>query len=390
MKYNNSKTIISILVLIMLIASCTKQKIKVEDKKTEDPISNTVRLTDQQIKMSEIQIGSIETRLISNTLKINGEIAAMPQNTASVSMPMGGRIRSINVIPGSKVNKGQILAYIENYDFIELQQNYLETKSKKYYVGLDYQRQRMLYSNDASSKKNMQLIASEYNTLKIQLRGYEQKLLLIGINPSRLTSRGITRSIAIKSPISGYIKSVNAKIGSMVSATDNLFEVVNIKNLFIQLTVFDKDIDKLHKGQNISFYVNDEAESHHAIVYQTTKSIDNDRSYKVLAKIISNCGNILPGMYVNANVALYEVKKTALPDDAFVNYGGKDFIFICTGSKTLNGEKSTGYKMIGIRKGPSHGGYTQVNIPIGLRSDMVVTKGAYNILSALKNAGEED
>ena len=198
MKYNNSKTIISILVLMMLITSCTKQKIKVEDKKTEDPISNTVRLTDQQIKTSEIQIGSIETRLISNTLKINGEIAAMPQNTASVSMPMGGRIRSINVIPGSKVNKGQILAYIENYDFIELQQNYLETKSKKYYVGLDYQRQRMLYSNDVSSKKNMQLIASEYNTLKIQLRGYEQKLLLIGINPSRLTSRGITRSIAIK------------------------------------------------------------------------------------------------------------------------------------------------------------------------------------------------
>ncbi|MBP7359323.1 MAG: efflux RND transporter periplasmic adaptor subunit, partial [Prevotella sp.] len=148
MKYNNSKTIISILVLMMLITSCTKQKIKVEDKKTEDPISNTVRLTDQQIKTSEIQIGSIETRLISNTLKINGEIAAMPQNTASVSMPMGGRIRSINVIPGSKVNKGQILAYIENYDFIELQQNYLETKSKKYYVGLDYQRQRMLYSND--------------------------------------------------------------------------------------------------------------------------------------------------------------------------------------------------------------------------------------------------
>ena len=42
MKYNNSKTIISILVLMMLIASCTKQKIKVEDKKTEDPISNTV------------------------------------------------------------------------------------------------------------------------------------------------------------------------------------------------------------------------------------------------------------------------------------------------------------------------------------------------------------
>ena len=390
MKYNNSKTIISILVLIMLIASCTKQKIKVEDKKTEDPISNTVRLTDQQIKTSEIQIGSIETRLISNTLKINGEIAAMPQNTASVSMPMGGRIRSINVIPGSKVNKGQILAYIENYDFIELQQNYLETKSKKYYVGLDYQRQRMLYSNDVSSKKNMQLIASEYNTLKIQLRGYEQKLLLIGINPSRLTSRGITRSIALRSPISGYIKSINAKTGSMVSTTDNLFEVVNLKNLFIQLTVFDKDIDKLHKGQEILFYVNDEKEVHHAIVYQTTKSIDSDRSYKVLAKIISNCGNVLPGMYVNAEVALNGERRQALPDDAIVNYGGKDFIFICTGSKILNDERSTGYRMIEINKGANNQGYTQLNIPAGIDHNMIVTKGAYNILSALKNAREED
>lgn len=384
------KSIVSIFALLVLITSCDNHKNKTEEKKINEPISNSVRLTDEQIKMSGIQIGTIERRLISNTLKINGEIASMPQNTASVSMPMGGRIKNINVIPGSKVYKGQILGYIENYDFIELQQNYLETKSKKYYVGLDYQRQRMLYSNDASSKKNLQLISSEYNTLKIQLRGYEQKLLLIGINPSHLTSRGITRSIAIKSPISGYIKSVNAKIGLMASATDNLFEIVNIKNLFIQLTVFDKDIDKLHEGQKISFYVNDEKETHHAIVYQTTKSIDSDRSYKVLARIISNCGNVLPGMYVNAEVALNGVRKPTLPDEAIVNYGGKDFIFICTGSKTLNGEKGTEYKMIEVNKGTSNGGYTQVNIPSGLCSGMIVTKGAYNILSALKNAGEED
>lgn len=384
------KLTVVIAAVLVIMSSCgNRSKVETENKETET-VTDVVSLTDEQIKMSSIQTGSIEMRQVGNTLKLNGEIASLPQNTASISVLMGGRVRSINVIQGSEVNQGQVLAYIENYEFIDLQQNYLEAKSKMEYVNLEYQRQRALYSNDAVSKKNMQLITSEYKTLKIQMRGYEQKLLLIGMNPYRLTSGNITRAVAVKAPISGFVKNVNVSVGSTVSATDDLFDVVNLNNLFIRLSVFEKDIDRLHKGQQLSFYVNDEDETHSAVVYQTTKSIDNDKSYKVFARIVSRCGNVLPGMYVNAEVMLDNHQSPALPEDAVVTYGGKNYIFISQGTKTDQGTKLTEYKMIKVTRGLSNNGYTQVTVVGNIPTHTVVIKGAYNLLSALKNAGEED
>jgi len=384
------RPIVVMAVVLVLMNSCGHQKKVEEEKQKTETATDVVSLTDDQIKMSSVETGNIEMRQVGSTLKLNGEIASLPQNTASISMPMGGRVRSINVMQGAEVRKGQVLAYVENYEFIDLQQNYLEAKSKMEYVNQEYQRQHALYANDAASKKNLQLTTSEYKTLKIQMRGYEQKLVLIGINPYRLTSGNITRAVAVKAPIAGFVKSVNVSVGSTISDTDDLFDVVNLNNLFIRLSVFEKDIDKLQKGQRLSFYVNDEEETHYAVVYQTTKSIDNDKSYKVFARIVSRCGNVLPGMYVNAEVMLDDRQSPALPEDAVVTYGGKEYVFICQGTKTENGTKLTDYRMVEVTKGLSNRGYTQVTFPGKTPTQKIVIKGAYNLLSALKNAGEED
>jgi membrane fusion protein, heavy metal efflux system len=390
MKMENIRSLVLIVsVILVFLTSCGKHKTVNEAPKTET-VSDMVSLSDEQVKMSEIKTGSIEMRQVNNTLKLNGEITSLPQNTASVSMPMGGRVRSIYVLPGSKVTKGQVLAYVENEEFIDLQQNYLETKNKIDYLSVEYQRQRTLYTNDASSKKTLQQTASEYRTLKIQLRGYEQKLLLIGVNPYRLSSGSITRAVAVKSPISGFVKAVNTSVGSTVAETEDLFDVVNTDHLYIRLTVFEKDIDRLHKGQQLIFFVNDEAETHQAVVYQTTKSIDSDKSYKVYARIVSRCDNVLPGMYVNAEVMLDGAKLPALPDEAVVSYGGKDYIFVFKGTESNRNSHANEYKMVEIRKGASNGGYIHVILPSGIPTDKIVVKGTYHLLSALKNAGEED
>ena len=390
MRKEYMRPIVVMAAVLVLMNSCGQQKKVEEEKQKTETVTDVVSLTDDQIRMSSVETGNIEMRQVGSTLKLNGEIASLPQNSASISMPMGGRVRSINAMQGSEVKKGQVLAYVENYEFIDLQQNYLEAKSKMEYVNLEYQRQHALYANDAASKKNLQLTTSEYKTLKIQMRGYEQKLLLIGINPYRLTSGNITRAVAVKAPIAGFVKGVNVSVGSTVSDTDELFDVVNLNNLFIRLSVFEKDIDKLQKGQRLSFYVNDEEETHYAVVYQTTKSIDNDKSYKVFARIVSRCGNVLPGMYVNAEVMLDHHQSPALPEDAVVTYGGKNYIFICLGSKTDKGNRLTDYKMVEVTKGLTHQGYTQVTLPGNTPTQKIVIKGAYNLLSALKNAGEED
>lgn len=390
MKKINIKSIVFISVLMFALASCGKQN-KPETEGSEEVLPyNIVELRDDQIKMADIQLDTIGIRVMSGTLKVSGTISAAPQNTAIVSMPYGGIVKSTTLLPGNSVVKGQALATIENPEFIDIQQSYLETKSKLDYVEADYNRQSELYKNDVTSKKNMEMISSEYRNLKVQLGALEQKLSIIGIKAHALNEKNISKSVVLTAPISGYIKTVNVSIGKSVLPSDALFEIVNTSKLFLQLTLFEKDASKVLLGQKIRFFINDEAEEHTAQIYQTAKSIDADKTYKVYATVNSTCKNVLPGMYVNATIESNGEKVQAVPAESIVNFEDKDYIFVFEKNKEEDGKPFTEYRMIQVKKGITDDGYTGITLPdnFNLKEAKIVVKGAYNLLSAKKNAGE--
>ena len=137
-------------------------------------------------------------------------------------------------------------------------------------------------------------------TLEALVKSLEQKLILIGINPDRLSEDNISSTVNLRSPIKGYLKSVNINIGKYVSPTDVLFEIVNSDKLFLELTLFEKDADKVAAGQKIKFFINNETEEHEAVISQTGKSVSDDKTFRVYATVTRPCKNALPGMYVNA------------------------------------------------------------------------------------------
>ncbi|HZK97673.1 MAG TPA: hypothetical protein VFC67_25950, partial [Prolixibacteraceae bacterium] len=168
------------------------------------------------------------------------------------------------------------------------------------------------------------------------------------------------------------------------------FEIVNSDKLFLELTLFEKDADKVAAGQKIRFFINNESEQHEAVIYQTGKSISTDKTYKVYGSVTGDCKNVLPGMYVNAVIEATGNKVATLPTDAVVSFDDKDYIFIFDKDKEEAGKPFTEYRMIEIQKGVSDGGFIEVILPEGfdIQTAKVVIKGAYNLLSAKKNAGE--
>ena len=379
----------SLFILLALISCNSGKKAELAVPAEVIP-ENIVEMRADQIKLANIQTGSLELRSMSGTLKVNGVVAVAPNSMATVSAPMGGYIKSTNLMPGKSVRKGQVLAIIENPEFIDLQQNYLETKSKFEFAEADFKRQSDLYKSDATSQKNMQQVTSEYKILKAQLRAMEQKLRLIGIQASNLTADNITSTASVVSPISGFLKSVNVSIGKSVSPTDVLFELVNSDQLFLELTLFEKDANKVALGQHLQFLINDETEEHDATIYQTAKSINADKNYKVYATVNGKCKNLLPGTYVNATIEVSDQKATALPLEAIVSFEDKNYIFVYEKDKMEGGKAFTEYRMIEVQKGVSEGGFIEVVLPDGMvaKGLKVVVKGAYNLLSAKKNAGE--
>jgi len=237
------KTFLIILTAAFFVTSCGNKNQSNEQKGEAEVLpANTVEMNDAQYKSAGIELGSVEQKNLSTQLKVNGIVSVTPQNLVSVSAIMGGYIKSTSLVQGSPVTKGQVIAVIENPEFIELQQNYLESKSKLEYAETEYNRQKELFKENVNSAKTYQMATSEYKGLQSKVFALEQKLKLIGIDAKKLEVDKITSSIPVVSPISGYVKIVNVNIGKYVNPTDVIVEIVNTQNMTLELTVFEKDI----------------------------------------------------------------------------------------------------------------------------------------------------
>jgi len=373
-----------------LAISCSRPDKAGSPEKGETIPEDIVELREDQVKMAGIETSSLGMRSLSGTLSVSGTVATAPQNLATVCLPVSGFVKNTSLIPGQAVRKGQILAVLESQDFVDIQQNYLESRNKLAYAEAEYKRHSELYKDDVYSQKNVQQVTTEYRNLKAQVRAYEQKLLMIGVNPSRLQEDDISSTLNLVSPIDGFIKTVNVNLGKYTSPSDVLFEIVNSDRLFLELTLFEKDADKVSVGQKIRFFINNETDRHDALIYQTAKSVGNDKTFKVYASVESRCGNVLPGMYVRAVIETSGNRVASLPAEAIVSFDDKDYIFVFEKNKQEEGKRFSEYRMVQVQKGFSDNGFTEVILLPGtdLTNRKIVVRGAYNLLSAKKNAGE--
>jgi cobalt-zinc-cadmium efflux system membrane fusion protein len=377
--------------ILILSGSCYQGKTNPEEnKETEILPEDIVELREDQVKLADVQTGKMEMRSLSGTLKVNGIVSASPQNLATICAPMSGFVKSTTLMPGNPVKKGQVLVVIENQEFVDIQQNYLEAKNKLGFAEAEYKRHTELFKEDVYSEKNVQQVTAEYKNLQAGVKALEQKLVLISINPAGLNENTISSSISLVSPINGYVEVVNVNLGKYVVPTDVMFKIVNNDLLFLELTLFEKDANKVAKGQKIRFFINNEAEPHEAEITQTGQSISADKTYKVYARVTGSCKNVLPGMYVNAIIETSGNLVTALPSEAVVSFDDRDYIFLFEKNKLEGGKPFTEYRMVEVKKGVSDGGFTQIILPesFNMSQTSVVTKGAYVLLSAKKNGGE--
>src|SRR5215831_14918383 len=138
--------------IILLLTSCAGNK-NAGEATSATSVANTVTLTETQIKNAGVVTGEITHKEISSILKLNGMIDVPPQNMVSISVPLGGYLKSTNLLPGMHVKKGDVIAVMEDQQYIQLQQDYLTAKAKIGFLENEYNRQKDLNSSQASSDK---------------------------------------------------------------------------------------------------------------------------------------------------------------------------------------------------------------------------------------------
>jgi membrane fusion protein, heavy metal efflux system len=383
--------------LLALLAGCGKKE---TDETSEAPAAESttapakeaaapdrVTLTRAEQQIGGVRLGTLTERPMSGGLKVNGVLDVPPENLVSVSAPLGGFVDRTDLLQGSRVRAGQLLAIIRNPDFVQLQQDYLETRSQLKLAKAEYERQAELYRQEVAPQKNYQRAQAEYEALQVKTNAQAARLRLAGLP----LGGPIVSTASVRAPKDGYVKAVNVSIGQSVTPTDVLFEIVNPKHLHVELTVFEKDIPQVKENQLVRFSLGNDSLSRErtAHVYLISKTISPERTVRIHAHQDQEDEQLLPGTFVRAVIETNRVTVPTLPEKAVVQYGAQAYVFVAADSAAKAGTAT--FRMVPVTRGVSEDGYTEVHLPAAEQGQplRIVIEGAYALLGKLKNTEEE-
>ena len=372
----------ALLVAVALGTGCSSEPAARSDAPARD--DRTVTLTEAQRAQAGIELRRLERRELGVLLPVQGVIEVPPQNLVSVSAPLGGYLRSTDLLPGMEVQKGQALAVLEDARFVQLQQDYLVSVGRVKLLEQDFERQRALNASKTTSDKVFQEVTTELNTQRVIMRSLAEQLRLIGLDPAALTAEGISRTVALRSPIHGWVAKVNVNIGRYVQPTDVLFELVDPKDIHLALTVFEKDLPRVRIGQEVHAHPTTRPEEDYkAEVILVGRSLDQDRSTIVHCHFTKAPKDLVPGMAMTAQLESRTDSVWSVPEDAVVRAAEGPVVFLA------NADGS--FTLVPVKPGAREYGWQELLEPAEeLMRGEVVVKGAYNLLAALRNGGEEE
>ena len=368
-----------LVLLLFLFSSCNS----IEEQKNETSKNNSdevLVLQSEQLKKLHLKIGKTQLKKLSSSFRVNGIIEVPPQNMISISIPLGGFLKSTKMLPGTHVNKGQELAVVEAEQYIQIQRDYLSVKAQIKYFETEYRRQQELFSQKAASEKALLQAEADYNRNLIDLKSLEQKLSYIGLQASRLNENTISKSISILSPIDGYVTSVNSNIGKFLSETNVLLELVNPQDIHLSLTIFEKDLKSIYVGQKVKAFTNNNSKKiYNCEVILIGQQISSDQSVEVHCHFDGYDKALFPGTYMNAEIQLQNDTSLIVPEDAVVRYENKTYVFVPISENN--------FKLTEVVTGESSSGEVVI-LSNSIRGKNIVLSDAYTLLMALKNREE--
>lgn len=393
------------IIAALFLAACSEKKVE-EAPVEEEHNPDVVEFTPEQYKTSDIKLGNVLSINLSNYVKASGTIDAPPQQTYSITSPYGGNIKSTSVIEGKYIGKGQVVATLENPEFLQMQQDYLESSSQLSFLSQDLSRQQQLVKENIAAGKSLQRATSEYNTMKARVEGLKSRLRLVGINPGNVRSGRFTSTVSIYAPAGGYVTNVYSNIGKFVGANEVLADIVNTNNLLVNIKVFEKDLPAIRIGQRIRFRGSGDSMERIGEVVLIGRDIDEERTVEVHGRVTSPAKTLIPGMFVTAIIESGSSASPALPAEAIVQAGDKKYIFVlqeeaedrevADSTKTKKdgeeeAENHIAFRRVEVTTGVTENGYTAVTFPDNFdKKSKIVFKGAYDLISKMNNSEEEE
>jgi len=339
---------------------------------TEEGPKTTLTLNAQQVSSIGVETVPVAEHNVGVPIELPGRVIPKPDQEAYATSLVAGRIEQVRVNEGDHVQKGDILATITGSKLGSLIADLQNTR-------LEYRRQQRLMDRGVGISKQLQEARIAYTSARQQMRA-------IGFSADEIeelaAGEQVLDAMPLRSPIDGVILERMAVAGGPVADGDKLFYVANLIPVWVQAEVYERDLEKLKTGQpaDVTTAVHPGTTYSGSIKQIVPKVKANNRTASVILELPNKTEALKPGMYTTVNVLTGASQQPAIPAQAVQVEGESTFVIVA--------ENDTTFKRVSVSAPPD--GVNYVAVPSLSEGTKVVTKGAFQIISAMKGIQADD
>lgn len=320
--FQNHKTMKKIIItlVVLVVAGAGIAKVLSDNKEKNQAAIDVVSKAGGAVP---VKIFNVHKETVKLDFVANGNF--VPNQDLKFMAETGGRVTSILVKEGSRVQKGQTLARIEDkYLLLDVQ------TAKDSYEKLKSDKARF-----ESSLKTGGVTQAQVDDITLQLRNAETRLEQA---EKRLTDA------AIKAPISGVINKKHIELGAYVSPGTALFDIVDVSSLKLQVTVDEKRVVLLQTGNQVDITVPVFPDkSFTGTISFIAAKADASLNFPVEIRVNNIKGDVVKaGMYGNATFRFKEEAPVlSVPRSAFVGSVNTQQVYVLNDNNTVSLRKVT-------------------------------------------------
>ncbi len=365
-----AKRVVVGLVLLLLIPIGTRQATAHGDEPHGDEAGSgsgggfsTFLVPKETQFLFKVETVPMQEGSFTESLSIPGTVQASSTGSATIQSPGTGRIVALNVRVGQTVAKGQVVAVIEQavdagtQISIAQQRNAADAELRA--AKAQYDRLRSI--QDIAAKRDVSEARARYETA-------QQNKRLLDANG------GSAKQVSLVAPIGGVVGTFNYAIGAVVDAGQTLFNITNLRTVYVEAQVYDRDAEALAKAGRFLVECTDDRGHKTAqvrLLAQPQEVAVSNQSQRVLFEMDNPGGDFKIGEYVNVRVfAGGPVRELAVPNSALTEVNGRPAVFIK--------DRAEQFSLSYVATANNNGSYTIISS--GVESgEKVVTVGAYQL-----------
>ncbi len=341
--------------LIVLLGACSQQE-PVRETPVAKSASNKLRLSKQAINLAELEILQVKPRFDRAKITTTGEIKADDNRVFHINSLVAGRVVKDNVVLGKEIKRDDELAVVQNLDLArtygeyihQAHQNEIDIAQAEARLDLakkNVNRLERLNKEGIVAEKDLVAALSQQRLCEITLKGFKEHIVHIkaearsllaayGISLDKEERGGLEHIISgspIVSPKDGVVIKKNVTVGDVVTPIEPLYVVADLSQVWLDIAVYDKDLEKIKVGEAIVFHSDSIPGLELTGTISYIQPVVGDTAKTFLARaILPNAKLILkPGMFGQVEITAASDKQYPyVPDRALQKYGDDQFVFV--------------------------------------------------------------